>query len=151
MGYLASTIRKDIQRTIGVDFQFPIKTYHFQAGAMMSGEQFNSNNTIQGHVGYGLRKETTKSNISVFIGPTIFTGVKGDSSGDPEFYEGMGAYVSFQVIAKLKYDIGIGAEAFGEVNYAQRLAGIKVILFFSSAYRGPKKNYNPNVRAENPR
>lgn len=150
-GFMASNIRKDVQKTIGVDFQFPIRNHHFQIGAMMSGDQFNSNNTIQGHVCYGLRKEDTKTNIAVYIGPSIFTGVKGDATGDPEFYQGMGGYVSFQVVIKIKYDIGIGAEAFGEVNYAQRVAGIKLVAFFSSAYRGPKRNYNPNVRAENPR
>ena len=148
---MVSNIRKDIQKTIGVDFQFPIKKLHFQMGAMMSGDAFTSNNTIQGHVCYGLRKEDTKTNIAVFFGPSIFTGVKGDVSGDPEFYQGMGGYVSFQVVVKIKYDIGLGLEAFGEVNYAQRVAGIKLIAFFSSAYRGIKRNYNPNVRAENPR
>lgn len=150
-GILASSIRDQTQRTIAVDFQFPIKTTHFQAGVVLSGESFTSNNTIQAHLCYGLRKETIRSNLAVFIGPSFYTGVKANAAGDAEFYEGVGGYVCFQVIAKLTYDIGIGAELFGEVNKAQNMVGIKLIAFFSSSYRGLKKNYNPNVRAENPR
>jgi hypothetical protein len=150
-GVLSSSIRKNLQRTIGVDFQFPIQKAHFQAGVVMSGESFTSNNTIQAHVCYGLRKETSKANIAAFIGPSFYTGVTEDSFGEPLFYEGVGGYVCFQVVAKLTYDIGIGAELFGEVNTAQNMVGIKVIAFFSGSYRGLKKNYNPNVRAENPR
>ena len=150
-GMLSSSIRDKTQRTIGVDFHFPIQKAHFQVGVGMSGETFTSNNTVEGHLCYGLRKETTRTNIAGFIGPSLYTGVKADAAGDPLFYEGVGLYVCFQVVAKLTYDIGIGAELFGEVNYDQNMVGLKVIAFFSGSYRGLKKNYNPNVRSENPR
>jgi hypothetical protein len=150
-GFMTSDIRDQVQKTIGVDFQFPIQKLHFQAGVLMSGDAFTSNNTVQAHICYGLRKENERTNIAAFIGPSLFTGVQGDASGDPEFYQGVGGYVSFQVVAKVKYDVGVGAELFGEINYAQRVLGIRFIVFFSSAFKGPKKNYNPNVRAENPR
>jgi hypothetical protein len=149
-GILASSIREQTQRTIGVDFHFPIQQAHFQVGVGMSGETFTSNNTVQAHLCYGIRKESAKSNIAGFIGPSFYTGVRANATGDAEFYEGVGIYVCFQTIAKITYDIGIGAELFGEVNYDQNMVGIKVIAFFSGSYRGLKKNYNPNVRAENP-
>ncbi|MGZ4095318.1 MAG: hypothetical protein ACXVNQ_03000 [Bacteroidia bacterium] len=121
----------------------------------MSGEEFLGNNNVQAHIGYGLRKETTKTNLAAYAGITRFTGVIGrtDSVGNsiPQYYTSTGFYVCGQAVTKLSYDIGIGLEVFGEVSKWQSLAGFKVILFFSGAYRGLKKNYNPNVRAENGR
>ena len=64
----------------------------------------------------------------------------------PEFYQGVGGYACVQIATKLVYDIGVGAELFGEFNYKQSLAGVRFFLFFSGAYRGVKRNYNPHVR-----
>lgn len=148
-GYVLSNIRKTAQNARGVDFQFPIRKLHFQTGAMISGESFSSNNNVQAHLGYGWRKEKNASNLALYIGPTFYTGVKGDTASSSQFYQGFGAYVSAQAVTKFSYDIGIGAEVFAEVSGKQSMIGIKFILFFSGAYRGPKKNYNPNVRSEN--
>jgi hypothetical protein len=153
-GFLNSNLREQSQKTVGIDFQFHIKRQHFQAGVMMSGPNFNDNNNVQGHFGYGYRRETKTSNLAVFAGPTYFTGVLtiSDSLGiRPEFYEGWGGYVCAQGIAKLTYDFGIGAELFAEFSKKQTMFGFKIIAFFSGAYRGPKRNYNPNVRSENPK
>lgn len=148
-GFLQSTIRKGLQRSLAIDFQFPIKKLHFQAGAMMSGENFNSNNNIQGHIGYGYRREKRHNNIAAFIGPSFFTGVEGDASSLPTFYQGVGLYGCVQAVTKFTYDIGFGGEVFGEISQKQSIIGIRLIAFFSGAYRGPKRNFNPNVRAEN--
>jgi len=150
-GFLQSSMRNRLQQTIGVDFQFPIRKLNFQMGAMMSGESFGSNNNIQGHVGYGIRREKTRNNLALYAGPTLFTGVIGDATSSPVFYTGVGAYVSLQAVTKFTYDIGLGAELFGEISSRQRIFGIKIIAFFSGAYRGPKRNFNPNVRSENPK
>ena len=148
-GYVLSSIRKTAQSARGVDFHFPIRKLHFQTGAMISGQSFSSNNNVQAHLGYGWRKEKNVSNLALYVGPTFFTGVKGDTASSSQFYQGFGAYVSVQAATKFSYDIGIGAEAFAEVSGIQSMIGIKFIAFFSGAYRGPKKNYNPNVRSEN--
>ena len=66
----------------------------------------------------------------------------------PRLYDGIGLYGCMQGIYKITYDIGLGAELFGEFSARQSLGGIKLIVFFSSAYVGPKKNYNPNVRKQ---
>jgi hypothetical protein len=174
-GIMASSIRGKEQKNIGINYHFHIQRQYFQAGLMMSGEEFLSNNQVQGHLGYGWRKETSKINLAFFGGLTYFNGVIGrtDTSGNsyPEYYSGGGLYVSGQLVTKLSYDIGIGIEIFAESNkFApvpstyrwyegapvfkksgdyQQLAGFRLILFFSGAYRGVKKNYNPHVRAEN--
>ncbi len=145
-GFMASTLRSDIQSVVAADYQFHIRRQHFQLGAMMSGEEFLSNNYVQVHLGYGQRLESYHSNFAAFVGPTYFSGVAG-SVGQPEdFFDGFGVYMSFQAILKFAYDIGLGVEAFAEVNYKQKTTGIKLIAFFSGAYRGAKKRVNPNVR-----
>jgi len=153
-GILWSSIRGSEQRNIGADYNFHIRKNYFQAGLMMSGPQFLSNNNVQAHLGYGLRKETVKTNFAAYAGATWFTGVVGrtDSVGNsvPQYYSGVGFYISGQAVTKFTYDIGIGMEVFAELNSQQSIAGFKVILFFSGAYRGLKQKYNPNVRAENP-
>lgn len=153
-GMLYSSIREKDQKVVGADFQFHVRRQHFQVGMMMSGEQFLSNNNVQAHFGYGLRKETVRANFAVFGGATFFTGVKAatDPFGNPipHYYEGFGGYISAQAITKLTYDIGIGIEFFADYSPSQSSAGIKAIMFFSGAYRGLKQKYNPYVRAENP-
>lgn len=149
-GFLQTTIRKDLQRAIGLDFHFPIRRQHFQVGVQMSGESFGSNNNIQGHTCYGFRKEKSRSNLAVFAGPSFYTGVETGSMGEAVFYQGVGLYGCAQVVTKLAYDIGIGAELFGDISPKQGMVGLKLIVFFSGAYRGPKKNVNIHVRSENP-
>jgi hypothetical protein len=145
-GFLGSTLREDVQSAVAADYQFHIRRQHFQAGAMMSGEEFLSNNYIQVHVGYGYRIENYTSNFAAFIGPTYFSGVSGKVGQPEDFFNGYGVYVSIQAVLKFAYDIGLGVEVFGEANYKQNMAGIKFIAYFSGAYRGVKKKVNPNVR-----
>lgn len=146
-------MRDDPQKGVGLDFHFHIRRQYFQAGLAISGNQFLENNQTQIRLGYGYRKETAKYNLAFFGGPTLFYGVHGipDTAGTfkPEFYQGVGVYGCAQAVKKLTYDMGVGAELFAELNYKQNVLGIKFFLFFSGAYRGLKKNYNPNVRSEN--
>lgn len=145
-GYLGSSIRDDVQRCVNADFQFHIRLHQFQIGAMMSGEEFLSNNNTQVHLGYGLRKESNTSNFAAFMGPTYFTGVQGAVGQPASFYDGFGVYVSGQAIYKLAYDIGFGVELFLETGYKYTQGGIKFVAYFSGAYRGAKKRINPNVK-----
>ncbi|MCE3226883.1 MAG: hypothetical protein K0S32_1434 [Bacteroidetes bacterium] len=173
-GYVASAIHAD-QRNVGFDIHIPLyKNTHLQAGAMMNGPYFLGNNNTQLHLGYGLRKETAKTHFAGYGGLSFFNGVIGrsDTAGIPfpEYYSGGGIYFCAQAVTKLSYDIGIGLEGFIELGKYQQVpstsnwydgapifsksgnfsqvAGIRLIAFFSSAYRGVKRNYNPNVRTE---
>jgi hypothetical protein len=157
-GYLGSNIRLDVQNVVAVDYQFHIKWLNFQSGAFMSGENFLSNNNTQVHLGYGLRKETNTGNYAVYGGPMYFTGVEGAVGTPAQFFSGYGVYFSAQAIYKIVYDIGFGVEVFGDLGFVgtifknaefkQSTLGVKFIAYFSGAYRGPKRNYNPNVRSE---
>ncbi len=119
----------------------------------MSGVQYLANNNIQFHAGYGLRKETTNVNMSIFAGLTYYYGVVAvlDSAQGtiPRYYQGTGIYAAAQIIKKFSYDIGAGIEIFTEYSKKQQLFGVKFVLFFSGAYKGAKQNFNPNVRSEN--
>ena len=148
-GFASSSIRSRGQKVVGADFQFHIRRQHFQMGLMMSGDQFLSNNHVQGHLGWGLRKETRTANFAGFFGPAYNYGVVGVAGAPERFYRGLGAYASLQFVTKLAYDIGLGLEVFDELSGNQNIFGFKIIAFFSGAYRGVKKNYNPNVRSEN--
>ena len=154
-GFLASSLRKVSQQSISIDYQFHIKREHFQVGLMMSGNTLGSNNHSQIHIGYGYRKENRNTNFAFFAGPSYFTGVTGktDSTGktSPLVYTNAGLYINASAVYKFTFDIGLGAEIYTEISTVQRLFGIKLIAFFSGAYAGPKRNYNPNVRSEIPR
>lgn len=146
-----STIREETQKGIGLDFNWHIRRQYFQTGVMMSGLDFGNNNNVGAHIGYGHRVETNYFNVAGFVGPSFNYGVEGNVSGFPEFYSTYGLYLSGQVVAKFMYDMGVGLEVYGDISYKQTIFGIKIIAFFSGAYKGPKKNINPNVRAENPK
>lgn len=152
-GFIGSDIRNDVQKVIGFDYQFHIRKQQFQSGILMSGNEFLSNNHIQGHIGYGIRKEKNTSNFALYGGISYATGVIAiyDSTQGyvPKYYDGFGVYFSAQAITKFTYDIGLGVDVFGEYSENQKLFGLKFVMFFSGAYRGEKKNFNPNVRSEN--
>lgn len=151
-GFLSSSIRPAGQKAVGADFHFHVRRQNFQVGTIMSGDQFLSNNNIQFHAAYGLRRERNMTNLAAYIGPSFFTGVQGTPGvTDPTFYNGWGAYICLQAVSKfVAYDIGLGGELFAEFSEKQNIFGFKIVAFFSGSYRGVKRNYNPNVRAENP-
>jgi hypothetical protein len=154
-GYLQSSIRNVSQKMIGIDLHFHIRTQHFQTGVMMSGETFGSNNNVQAHIAYGYRRETKTLNLAAYMGPSYLTGVVPYNDPVygivPEFYTNYGIYTCIQGVTKFAFDFGIGVELFAEYSKKQTMFGFKLIAYFSGAYTGPKRNYNPNVRAENPR
>lgn len=148
-GVAGSTIRSGSQRCVGGDFNFHIRRQYFQLGALMSGPELMSNNHAHVHVGYGYRWEGKTYNLAGYIGPCYFSGVEGTPPAPAMLYSGYGVYGCIQVVNKFVYDIGIGLDMFTEISYKQALYGVRVIAFFSGAYRGVKRNYNPNVRSEN--
>lgn len=133
-----------------MDFQFFIKQHHFQIGWLISDNDFLQVNNASLHTGYGWRKETAKTNLALFTGLNYSYGVYGvldtGTVTKPVYYGNLGIYACAQAIVKFTYDIGGGIEAYAEINKTQAMGGIKFILFFSNAYRGQKRNYNPNVK-----
>lgn len=150
-GFAYSSVRDLEQSVIGIDYVFHIKRNHFQAGFLMSGKEFLSNNNLQGHFCYGYRKEDEKRNIAFFGGLSYNTGVlppiyRETDTVPARFYDAAGIYLSASYIKKMSYDIGFGLEGIIEINSVQVFGGIKAIVFFSGAYRGKAKIYNKHVK-----
>jgi hypothetical protein len=143
-----SNVRSYLQKGINVDFQFHLQRQYFQVGFLMSGNEFLSNNNIQGHVCYGLRRERNKTNFAVFLGPSYsyFVTGKNDSTGKNTIAvinNVLGGYLCLQGIYKFKYDVGIGLELFADISPLQTMLGGRLVIYFSGAYRGIKRGVKP--------
>lgn len=123
----------------GADFNFHIKRDYFQAGVIMTGEQFGATDNIQLHFGYGKRFEDKDVHVAAFIGPSFSSGFAkvGDSVYARSFNE-PGVYIQGEVVKKITYDVGIGLALFLDYNQEQSIFGGRFILYFSGAYRGKK-------------
>ena len=153
-GFMSNSRFSQSQKHVAADFVFHVREQHYSFGVMMSGYDYFSNNQVQMHGCYVKRFETATYNLAFFGGPSYHTGVQTytDSTGiKPLYYNGVGLYFGASAVTKLAYDIGIGMEVFGDVSLGTRMFGFRLVAFFSGAYRGPKQNFNPHVRSENPR
>lgn len=151
-GICGSNLRDAEQRVLGADFTFHIMRQHFQIGFLMSGDAFLNNNNLSGHFGYCYRIEDERRNIAFTGGISQNKGQIPsyiDFNGDTIpafFYRNTGIYLSASYVKKLTFDIGIGVEAFTELNQTQQMYGLKAILFFSGSYRGKSKMFNRYVK-----
>jgi len=128
--------------TGGLDFQTHIKAQYFQIGANISGEHFGFYNNYQFHVGYGKRYEDKDFHTSAFVGLSYSTGYgKVDSTGTYiRPYNQVGLYVQGELIKKIAYDVGLGVSLFGDFNREQSIVGLRLIAYFSGAYKGVFNN-----------
>lgn len=134
------------EKNLAADFSFHIQQYYFRLGAFMSGRDFTASNNYNFHAGIGLRKEQKKYNLSAFMGPSTsnFRRPLSDSVtyNLNTVYNELGLYTCVEAVYKLKYDVGLGGQIFCDYNRVQMVYGVRLILYFSSAYRGVKYGYN---------
>lgn len=134
------------EKNVAVDFSFHIQDKYFRMGAFMSGVDFTAANNYNFHLQYGLRKETENYNLSAFVGPSYsyFKRPLSDSIsfGLPnilnKIYSEFGAYGCIEAVYKIKYDVGVGGQIFCDYNRVQLVYGVRLIVYFSSAFRGVK-------------
>jgi hypothetical protein len=133
------------EKNIAVDFSFFVKQHHFRLGGFMSGTDFTATNNYSFHLGYGLRKEREKYNLSAFIGPStsFLRRPLSDSSNYNlgTVYNAVGGYAVIEAVYKVKYDVGIGGQIFCDYNQIQMVYGARIIVYLSGAYRGIKYGY----------
>ena len=145
VGKAYSDIRRLDQNCINVDFQFHVTKTYFQTGFFMSGDELLKNTNIQGHVGIGYRYEKEFFNLAAFAGPSYSYFVTGttDTSGvfTVSTHDAIGGYICLQGVYKIKYDVGLGIELFADISSQQKMAGARIICYFSGAYRGVKKGF----------
>lgn len=135
------------EKNIGADFSFFIKKHYFRLGGYMSGADFTLSNNYSIHLCYGLRKETNKYNLSAFIGPSTsyFRRPLSDSTTHnlSTVYNEIGAHICLEAVYKVKYDIGLGGQIFCDYTQVQMIYGVRLIAYFSGAYRGIKYGRAP--------
>ena len=134
------------EKNVAVDFSFHIKDKYFRSGSFMSGIDFTAANNYNFHLQYGIRKETTKYNLAAFIGPS-YSYFKRPLSDSISFglsnilnkvYTEFGAYACVEAVYKIKYDVGLGGQVFCDYNRVQLVYGVRLIVYFSSSFRGVK-------------
>jgi hypothetical protein len=142
-GYNSSWIKDE--RNLGIDYSFNIKKIYYRAGAFMSGRNFTESNNYNFHAAIGIRKEHTKYNLSAFAGPSTayFKRPLKDSVNYnlKSVYNEVGLYACLEAVYKVKYDVGLGGQIFCDVNRVQLVYGVRLIAYFSGAYRGVKYGY----------
>lgn len=134
------------EKNLAIDYTFHVKQYYIRAGAFMSGRDFTAANNYNFHLGLGLRKEEEKYNLSAFIGPS-FSYFKRPLKDSTEYgletilntvYNRVGGHACIEAIYKIKYDVGIGGQIFCDYNDVQFVYGVRLVAYFSGAYRGIK-------------
>lgn len=138
------------EKNIAVDFSFHVKKNYFRIGGFMSGADWYLINNYNAHICYGIRKEHEKYNLSAFAGPSVsyFKRPLKDSVNYNlgSTYNEVGGYAAIEAIYKVKYDVGIGGQVFCDYNRVQMVYGVRLVLYFSGAYRGIKYGRVPSKK-----
>lgn len=134
------------EKNTAVDFSFYIKQNYFRIGGFMSGTDFTAANNYSFHLCFGFRKETEKYNLSAFIGPST-SYLRRPLSDSANYnlarvYNAIGGYAVIEAVYKFKYDIGLGGQIFCDYNQVQMIYGVRLLVYFSGAYRGIKYGYH---------
>jgi hypothetical protein len=134
-----------IETNSNLCYSFRIKKYSFQLGYHVSSDQFITARTLQRlndlYFSTGLRKESEKSNISIFTGPSYAYGahyLHTDSMGE-KYYRGftrIGWIINIEYTRKIFYDLGLGLSMFASINNRYQVSGLMLHLYLSNAYRG---------------
>jgi hypothetical protein len=137
------------QSAAALDLNFHIKKEYFQTGILMSGNTFGDYNNSQIHFCWGKRIERTRYNFAAFGGVDYSLFYLWAKDSVPARFitparTAIGAYAAIQNYWKFKYDVGIGATVFASYNTYRYLYGLRIELFFSSAYRGDKGRKRQN-------
>jgi hypothetical protein len=140
------------KQTIDPSFSFDIhlhyKKRYFSAGYFYSGThfitQYSARKLHNYHLGYGWRKESTRVNKYLMIGPALCMGYgyyQKDNYGEPllKGFIQPGIYGEYQITWKPIYDMGIGLAAYTSLNVDYQTAGLKAMIYLSTAYIGKMK------------
>lgn len=151
-GYGLYLERQAIHTNFGADLHARIYDKYLTAGYFYTGRKFLTKSWgIQLHdihLGYGWRKESLHHNHYVFAGPSLAMGYQ-FSYQDTVLYNGVptvrewdegfiqpGLYAEYQYTFKFNYDLGIGLAAYVALSRAYQTAGLKAIIYISTAYVG---------------
>jgi hypothetical protein len=133
---------QQVELCTSFDFNFHARKNYFQIGGNLVGPALWNNNCIQLHAGWGYRLERCNYMLAAYGGVSFSDGYYLQNDTVKVKMNSVGGYIALQAFYKFKFDYGVGVSTFFDVNAKQSLAGIKIELFFSGAYKGFKKrNY----------
>jgi hypothetical protein len=126
------------QFILGADYNFHIRQEYFQLGFFFMGDRFGEYNNFNYHFAYGRRVEKERYNLACFAGLAYSTGYKKINGvfRPDDVYDQVGLYACAQYIQKITYDTGIGPGIYFDINPYQTVAGIRLDVYFSGAYKG---------------
>lgn len=136
---------KTYEKNINLCYSFRVKETYFQLGYHASSDVFFTIRSYQKltdlYGAIGMRKESNKSNISFFAGPSYAYGghyFDTDTLGKKRYkgFTDLGIVVNAEYSRKIFYDLGIGLSLFGSYNKSYNVIGIQIHFYFSGAFRG---------------
>lgn len=145
-GYGLYMERPEFHSNFGADIHVGIRNHYFTVGYFYTGRKYITEswglqlNDI--HIGYGWRKEGIRHNHYAFVGPSLAMGFQyayTDTLTGELYDTGFikpGMYAEYQYTFKINYDMGIGLAAYTALSFAYQTAGIKAIIYLSTAYVG---------------
>ena len=143
--------RYKAENNANITVSFRIKNMYLQTGYHVSSDKFFTQRSYQKlndlYLAPGWRRETRKSNFSIFAGPSLAYGGTFDhystSNGvTSKWYRGfnqIGLFGSVEYTFKIFYDLGFGVSLYGSYNKFYKVTGIQVHFYFSGAYKGAIK------------
>lgn len=140
-GEINNFTREGYEFTIGADYNFHIQKQYLQLGFCFSGFDLNNFKDYNYHFAFGKRIENAKYNFAFFLGPAYSLGYikENGTYSAGKLYKKLSLYGSIQMTKKIKYDVGIGPTLFFDLNEYQQMAGIRLDIYFSGAYKGKDK------------
>jgi len=143
--------RQEGESNANLAISFRIKNLYLQTGYHVSSDMFFTQRSYQKlndlYLAPGWRRETLKSNISVFAGPSFAYGGTFDhycyTNGITlKYYRGfnqIGLFGSAEYTFKIFYDLGFGVSIYGSYNKYYSVTGIQAHFYFSGAFKGAIK------------
>jgi hypothetical protein len=142
----------ETEKNANLAVSFRIKKIFLQTGYHVSSDMFFTQRSYQKlndlYLATGWRRETIKSNTSVFVGPSFSYGSTFDHYStfngvrDKKWYRGFdqfGLFISTEYTFKIYYDLGLGVSAYGSINKYYSVTGLQVHIYFSGAFKGEIK------------
>jgi hypothetical protein len=144
--------QQEAESNANLAVSFRIKNMYWQTGYHVSSDKFFTERSYQKlndlYLAPGLRRETNKSNASIFIGPSYAYGSTFDHYStyngvtDKKWYRRfnqIGLFGSVEYTLKIYYDLGLGLSVYGSINKYYSVTGFQVHIYFSGAFKGAIK------------
>ncbi len=137
--------REAYESSSNICYSFRVKNTYLQLGYHSSSDMFFTKRSSQKlndlYISIGSRKETKKSNISVFAGPSYAYGANYFETNTLglKYYKAftrLGLIANAEYTFKIFYDMGLGLSIFGSYNERYKVAGIQLHVYLSGAFKG---------------